>query len=160
MPRKRNRGRGTVPPETMARIAEEFRTKRAMLHLAKSLDLSGSDPGRSSALFLFGDDFELDLGACELRRFGQPRKLSRTPMEILHLLVERQGCVVERQEISQKIWGEEVSIDADRNINESVRRIRRALNERPDQFRFLQTVHGKGYRFVAPVTRVPQVVVG
>ncbi|HUA15567.1 MAG TPA: winged helix-turn-helix domain-containing protein [Verrucomicrobiae bacterium] len=144
-----------VSDETMARITEEFKARRAMFQhpggVGRPFEASHPD---SSTRFLFGGDFELDLGAYELRFSGEPRKLSRIPMEMLQLLIEQQGRLVNREEIVQKIWGEEVVVDTDRNINETVRRIRKALNEDSERPRFLQTVHGKGYRFIAPVIRV------
>jgi len=57
----------------------------------------------------FGEDFELDPGAYKLRRSGRVLKLERIPMEILLLLVERQGEIVTREEIVARIW-EKMSI--------------------------------------------------
>ena len=54
----------------------------------------------------FADDLELDWRAYELRRSGQPIRLSRIPMELLFLLVERRGELVTRDEIVARIWGE------------------------------------------------------
>lgn len=75
-------------------------------------------------------------------------------MKVLHLLLEQPGRLVHRHEIVQRVWGDLVSVDTDRNINETIRRIRRALDENPEEPRYLQTVHGIGYRFIAPVIRV------
>jgi DNA-binding winged helix-turn-helix (wHTH) protein len=52
----------------------------------------------------FGD-FELDLSRFELRRNDRVVKLERIPMELLILLLERQGSVVTRQEIVDRLWG-------------------------------------------------------
>jgi DNA-binding response OmpR family regulator len=141
----------------MARIAEEFKARCAMLNEAKRTELPRGSQVGSNAKFLFGGDFELDLRAYELRFSSKPLKLSGIPMAMLRLLIEQQGRLVHRHEIVQKIWGEEALINTDQNINETVRRIRRVLNEDPEQPRFLQTVHGKGYRFIAPVVRVGHV---
>lgn len=150
-----------IPPETIAQIADEFKAKRATLNqLANRTQWPRDNRVGSNEKFMFGGDFELDLRACELRSSSKPLKLSGIPMAVLHLLIEQQGRLVHRQEIVQKIWGTESPIDTNRNINETVRRIRRALNEDAEQPRFLQTVHGKGYRFIAPVIRVPEVPVG
>jgi len=48
-----------------------------------------SNEAVSSNLVRFGGEFELDLGACELRRAGRPLRLARIPMELLLLLVEQ-----------------------------------------------------------------------
>lgn len=49
-------------------------------------------------------DFELDPSSFELRRNGRVRKLERIPLELLILLVERDGQVVSRQEIVEVSW--------------------------------------------------------
>lgn len=97
------------------------------------------------------EDFELDRGAFELRRKGRTVRLERIPLELLFLLVERQGLLVGREEILERIWGKDVFVDADNSINTAVRKIRQALGDNPEEPRFLQTVPGKGYRFAARV---------
>jgi TolB-like protein/DNA-binding winged helix-turn-helix (wHTH) protein/Tfp pilus assembly protein PilF len=99
----------------------------------------------------FGDDLELDPRAYELRRAGRSLKLERIPMELLLLLVERRGQLVTREHIIEEIWGKDVFLDADTSINSAIRKIRQVLKDDPEQPRFLQTVTGRGYRFIAPV---------
>jgi TolB-like protein/DNA-binding winged helix-turn-helix (wHTH) protein/Tfp pilus assembly protein PilF len=101
-----------------------------------------------------GDDFELDRGAYELSRNGRTLKLERIPMELLLLLVERRGQLVAREQIIQRIWGKDVFLDADTSINSAIRKIRQVLKDDPEQPRFIQTVTGRGYRFIAAVTDV------
>src|SRR6266851_5133075 len=98
-----------------------------------------------------GDNFELDVRAYELRRSGQPLKLERLPMELLQLLVERNGQLVTREQIVERIWGKEVYVDTDNSINAAIRKIRHVLEDDPEQPRFVQTVTGRGYRFIALV---------
>ncbi len=97
--------------------------------------------------YKFGD-FELDSARFELRRKGHPLKLERIPMELLILLAEKGGNVVSRQEISERLWGKEVFVDTEHGINTAIRKIRSALHEDADRPHFIQTVSGKGYRFV------------
>jgi len=99
----------------------------------------------------FGDDLELDPRAYELRRAGRPLKLERIPMELLLLLVEQHGQLITREQIVEKIWGKDVFLDADTSINSAIRKIRQVLKDDPEQPRFVQTVTGRGYRFIAPV---------
>src|SRR5215470_5973594 len=94
---------------------------------------------------------ELDLGRYELRRFGRRVKLERKPMELLILLVSRREQLVTREEIVKKLWRSDLFIDSERNLNNIVRKIRTALGDDADKPRFLETVIGKGYRFVGPV---------
>ena len=85
-------------------------------------------------------------------------------MELLLLLVERNGELVSREEISQRLWGADVFVDVDLGINTAVRKVRTALRDDPEKPRFVETVVGKGYRFAAPVAAIgettPSVRVG
>ena len=96
----------------------------------------------------FGE-FELDRERFELLRNGRAVKLERIPIELLLLLAEKQGAVVTRQEITDRLWGKDVFVDTEHGINTAIRKIRQALKDDPEQSRFVQTVTGKGYRFVA-----------
>jgi predicted ATPase/DNA-binding winged helix-turn-helix (wHTH) protein len=105
-------------------------------------------------LLKLADDLELDRGAYELRRSGTALRLSRIPMELLLLLVERRGDLVTRQEIVERIWGKDVFLDTDNSINAAIRKLRQVLDDDPEQPRFVHTVTGRGYRFVAHVSEV------
>jgi len=98
-----------------------------------------------------GGDLELDRVAYELRRSGRVLKLERIPMEILLLLVERKAQLVSREDIIEKIWGKDVFLDTDNSINSAIRKIRQVLKDDPENPTFIQTVTGKGYRFISPV---------
>jgi len=97
------------------------------------------------------EDFELDPRAYHLQRFGRSLKLERIPTELLLLLVERRGQLVTREEIIERLWGKNVFLDTDNAINTAIRKIRHTLRDDPEQPRFVQTVTGSGYRFIAPV---------
>ena len=96
----------------------------------------------------FGE-FELDSARYELRRNGRPLKLERIPMDLLILLAEKEGNVVSRQEIIERLWGKDVFVDTEHGINTAIRKIRGVLREDADRPRFVRTVQGKGYQFVA-----------
>ena len=98
--------------------------------------------------YKFGE-FELDCARYQLRRNGQALKLEHIPMELLILLAEKDGNVVTRQEIIERLWGKDVFVDTEHGINTAIRKIRLALKDDPERPRFIQTVTGKGYRFVA-----------
>ena len=102
----------------------------------------------------FGDGLELDRITYELRRSGRALKLERIPMEILFLLVERRGQLVSRDDIIDRVWGKDVFLDTDNSINSAIRKIRQTLKDDPERPLFIQTVTGKGYRFIADVTEV------
>jgi eukaryotic-like serine/threonine-protein kinase len=110
-----------------------------------------SEPAKLQPAIEFGEDFELDPQAYQLRRSGNVVKLEPTPMEILLFLVEQRGQLVSREKIVERVWGKEVFLDTDNSINGAIRKIRQVLNDDPEAPRFIQTVTGKGYRFVASI---------
>jgi TolB-like protein/DNA-binding winged helix-turn-helix (wHTH) protein len=102
-------------------------------------------------VFEFGD-FRLDSSRFELLREGRSLKLERKPMELLILLASSNGRLFTRAEIAEKLWSSEVFVDTEHGINTAIRKIRQVLRDDSEEPRFIQTVMGKGYRFIAPVT--------
>jgi len=96
-------------------------------------------------------NFELDVAAYELRRQGRSVRLERQPMDVLILLVERRGLLVSRADIVKRLWSDDVFVDVETGVHTAVRKIRQALRDSPQEPTFIETVSGKGYRFVAPV---------
>ena len=96
-------------------------------------------------------EVEVDLGRYELRRFGQRIKIEKKPMDLLIFLLERREQMVSREDIVNKLWRSDLFIDTEKNVNNIVRKLRTALGDNADRPRFLETVVGKGYRFVGPV---------
>ena len=94
---------------------------------------------------------EIDLGRYELRRSGRRIKVEKKPMELLIFLLERREQMVSREEIVKRLWRSDLFIDTEKNVNNIVRKLRTALGDNADRPRFLETVVGKGYRFVGPV---------
>lgn len=97
------------------------------------------------------DDFQLDFSRFQLCRRGRPVRLEGLPMQLLMFLVENKGNLVTREQISSQLWSKDVFVDVDQGINTAVRKIRRALADDVDEPQYLQTVVGRGYRFVAPI---------
>lgn len=97
------------------------------------------------------NDTELDVGRYEIRRNGRSLRLERLPMELLILLASRQGELVTREEVIERLWGKGVHLDADQGINTAIRKIRLCLRDTAENPTYIQTVVGKGYRFIPPV---------
>ena len=72
-------------------------------------------------------------------------------MDLLILLVARRGQLVSRSEIIDAIWGKDVFVDVETGVNTAIRKIRQALRDPADAPVFIETVAGKGYRFIGPV---------
>jgi len=112
-----------------------------------------SQPDSHSTL-RFGE-FELDISAYELRRGGQPVHLERQPMDLLILLVERHRQLVWRADIAKRLWDPGVFVDIEMGVNTAIRKVRQALRDSRESPAFIETISGKGYRFIAPVDAAP-----
>src|SRR5215813_12403730 len=99
-------------------------------------------------------EFELDISAYELRRGGQPVHLERHPMDLLILLVERRRQLVSRADIAKRLWDSSVFVDVEMGVNTAIRKLRQALRDSRESPAFVETISGKGYRFIAPVKAV------
>ena len=102
----------------------------------------------------FGE-FELDLGAYELRRQGRRVKLGKQPMDLLILLVQRPRQLVSRGEIAERLWGPNVFVDIENGANTAISKVRQALRDTADRPAYVETVAGRGYRFIALIDIVP-----
>ncbi len=95
-------------------------------------------------------EFELDFGRFQLYRSGQPVRLEGLPLQLLMFLIENPGQLVTREQIADQLWGKDVFVDIEQGINTAIRKVRIALEDDSVQPQYLQTVVGRGYRFVAP----------
>ncbi len=97
--------------------------------------------------------FELDLESGTLCRSGRAVKLRPQPMRVLCLLVSQAGKPVDREEIRRLLWGESTFVDYDVGVDYCVYRIRSVLGDKAQAPRYVETLPGRGYRFIAPVRR-------
>src|SRR5258705_4445679 len=97
------------------------------------------------------ESFELDVRSRELRKGKNRIRLQEQPFEILRLMLERPGDVVTREELAQRLWPAGTFVDFEHSLNAAVKRLRAALGDDADNPRFVETLHRRGYRFIAPV---------
>jgi DNA-binding winged helix-turn-helix (wHTH) protein/TolB-like protein len=95
------------------------------------------------------DEFELNLNTYELRRGERPIHMERRPMDLLVLMLQRPGELITRDEIVAHIWGADVFIESESGVNTLIRKVRQAVGDASDAPRFVETVPGRGYRFIA-----------
>jgi len=98
--------------------------------------------------------YELDRDAMELRKHGVPIRLQEQPFRVLAMLAERPGEVITREELQEQIWGN-TFVDFDQSLNKAVNRMREALNDNAATPQYIETVPRRGYRFIAPVAKIP-----
>ena len=94
------------------------------------------------------------LATCEFNQVGGDRagqlvRLEGLPLQLLMFLAEHQGQLMTREQIADSLWGKDVFVDVEQGIT-AIRKIRRALEDDSVQPKYLQTVVGRGYRFVGP----------
>jgi len=115
--------------------------------------------GATRRIIRFGA-YEADLREASLTKAGIRIRLQEQPFQILVLLLEHPGQIVTREEIRQKLWSDDTFVEFDDALNTAVRKLRTALNDSADNPRFLETVPRRGYRFVAPVSLLPELNLG
>src|ERR1700683_5124653 len=96
--------------------------------------------------------FEVDVRAAELRKHGVRIKLQEQPFQILVLLLKRPVGLVTREELRQELWPAHTFVDFDRGLNKAMTKLRSALGDSAESPRYIETLHRRGYRFLAPLT--------
>ena len=102
-----------------------------------------------AALIYRFEGFELDPGKFELREHGQAKHLEPQVLSLLILLASNADRLVSKDEIIEKIWGGRIVSEA--AVASRVKAARQALGDDGKEQRFIRTIHGKGFRFGAPV---------
>jgi len=107
---------------------------------------------RRSATRITIGDAVIDFVAFTATRAGLDLRLSRREFDLLGYLAEREGRIVQRDELLREIWGfpEE---PATRAVDYAIRRLRRKLESDPHNPRHIHTVHGNGYSLTLTQTR-------
>ena len=100
------------------------------------------------------DNFCLNPQQRKLFCFGQPLPMSPRTFGMLLMLVERQGEVIKKEEFLETIWSD--SFVEESNLTVHISALRRVLQEKRGDKKFIETISGRGYCFVAPVSKIEQ----
>lgn len=92
--------------------------------------------------------FELNLQTGELRKQGLKIKLGRHGFGVLALLLEHPGQLRTREEIRQQLWGTDTFVSFDQSVNKAIHQLREALGDPASNPHYIETVAGRGYRFI------------
>ncbi len=115
--------------------------------------MSGTKLGaRPPLVYCFGP-YKLDTARNELSKFGLRVKLERKPLQLLTALVESAGEVVTRGDLRRQLWAEDLFVDFEKGLNVAAAKLRATLNDSPEKPRYVETVAGEGYRFIAEIER-------
>ena len=93
------------------------------------------------------DQFELDMARFELREEGAVRPLEPQVFNLLAYLIEHRERLVPKNELFEKLW--EGRIVTDSALTSRIKSARKALGDSGKAQRFIKTIHGRGFRFIA-----------
>jgi DNA-binding winged helix-turn-helix (wHTH) protein/tetratricopeptide (TPR) repeat protein len=103
------------------------------------------------------DAFELDVGLYRLTHAGEPIAIGPKPFDLLHYLIRHAQRTIPKAELIRKVWQAEAVSDS--SIPTCITAVRRALGDDPDNPRFIQTVRGRGYRFIGNAISDSEIVI-
>lgn len=92
-------------------------------------------------------DITINLDTHEVRKDNELIDMTYTQFKLLYLLASRRDYVFTRDEILKKVWGENAFV-TNRTVDVHVKRLREKLGENKQPSKYIQTIHGMGYRFV------------
>lgn len=104
--------------------------------------------GESKQIISFAE-FELDAAHRRLRREGKTLPLNAKAFDLLVFLADNAGRVVTKDEILDAVWENQFVEEA--NLKVPMSALRKVLGEQKDDHRFLVTIPGKGYKFIADI---------
>jgi len=109
-------------------------------------------PPPSQTRLTFGP-FEVNAGSGELFKHGVRVRLPRQPLQILLALLEQPGEVVTREQLLAKVWADGTFVDFEHGLNAAMNRLRQTLGDSAEKPRYIETVTGRGYRFIGTLQR-------
>ena len=92
-------------------------------------------------------DVEVNLRSCQVSRAGQDLEFSSKEFELLKYFVCHPGETLSRDRLLEEVWGYD-KFPTTRTVDAHIVRLRQKLEPRPEEPRFILTVHGTGYKFV------------
>jgi DNA-binding response OmpR family regulator len=129
------------PEEVIARVEAVVRRRR------RSEVRAETRPVVAGELEIRADQFQAFVG-------GQSLDLTRREFELLQLLADSRGTVLQREEIYQRVWGYAMA-HGDRSVDVFVRKLRQKLETASPQWRYIHTHFGIGYRFDPEIDEIP-----
>jgi DNA-binding response OmpR family regulator len=108
--------------------------------------LRRTGPAETTAERLSFDTLEIDGATREVRRDGEPLRLTAREFDLLHFLARHPRQVFSRQQLMDRVWGYEAALDTG-TVTVHIRRLREKIEPDPSRPQFLETVWGVGYRF-------------
>src|ERR1017187_8227043 len=105
---------------------------------------------QQSARVTFGP-FEVDASTGELFKSGVRIRLTGQPFRILILLLDEAGEIITRETLRAEVWGEGNFVDSEHSLIVAINKLRRTLNNSPDTPPKIESLSGRGYRFIGAI---------
>lgn len=131
------------PKELLARVRRAMRRTGASQQVVSQLTAKHV----SREILTFGDA-RIDFTSMEASRSGKPITLTTQEFKLLKYLASFPGRVVSREELLNEVWGYQ-NYPSTRTVDNHILRLRQKLEPDPTSPRFLLTMHGAGYKFIA-----------
>jgi DNA-binding winged helix-turn-helix (wHTH) protein len=123
-------------------------------HATLSIPGKSTMAGQSFApqpVLRFGE-FSMDIRSRELHRNGVRVRVEDQPLLVLAALLERPGQLVPREDLQRKLWGAHIHVDYDHGLDKAINKLREILGDNGAQQEYVETLRGRGYRFIAEVS--------
>ena len=119
-----------------------------------------SSASQLTSRYLRFGPFQVDQQRQEVTKDGSRLKLQGKVYQVLLALIEKQGNVVTREELRNRLWPADSHVNYDANVNTTVNKLRQALGDSSDKPRYIETIPRKGYCLVVPLETadVPMIV--
>ena len=127
-------------------VTKPFSPRELVARVKTVLRRTGSRPTAGEQLLF--DDLTLDARTREVTKRGRELKLTAKEFDLLWFLARHPRQVFSRDQLMDRVWGYSAALDTG-TVTVHVRRVREKIEDDPAHPRFLQTVWGVGYRFVA-----------
>jgi class 3 adenylate cyclase len=108
-----------------------------------------SERNRADSTTIRFGEFEIDAVGFELRRAGTPVTIEPQVFEVLRYLAERAGQLVAKEQLLDDVWGDRFVSES--SLSSRIRSARAAVGDDGQKQQTIKTVHGRGFRFVAPI---------
>lgn len=130
--------------------ADDYVTKpfsiRELLARVKAVLRRAQGAAKDQESYSFGD-VEVNVRSCRVIRGGRPVEFSAKEFELLKYFLSHPGETVTRDRLLEDVWGYE-RYPTTRTVDAHIVRLRQKLEPKPEEPRFILTVHGMGYKFV------------
>ncbi len=130
--------------------ADDYVTKpfsiRELLARVKAVLRRASGTPKDSGKLLFGE-VEVNLKSCQVSRKGKEVDFSSKEFELLKFFLNHPGETLSRDRLLEEVWGYD-RFPTTRTVDTHIVRLRQKIEPKPDEPRFILTVHGTGYKFV------------